>query len=179
VARAEAAARIATSPAGTAREPSSLRAGRSPEDKKEAGSAATVQRALAAVVEEIPAEVVAAYIAVLPALPHNAGRTPQVVLFVCLFIATPILQWGLTARQLVMSGLPLSVARRLPWRGMATSTISFGVWASALPDSVAQVIPGFQPYMGVIAIVVLQVLLISVDGLFPRRAFSDSAERKS
>ena len=165
VARAEAAGRLASA---AERDRVPLRANKTIPEKKEAVHSGAVQRAVEAVVEQIPAEVVGAYIAVLPALPRNVGRTPQIVLFLSLFILTPILQWGLTARQLHQAGVSSSVARRPPWRGMTTSTVSFVVWAAALPDSVAQVIPGFQPYMALVAIVALQVALLSLDGLFPR-----------
>lgn len=93
---------------------------------------------LAAITAYIPTEIITVYVATLGALSAPAGASPGdgLTASIAFLILTPVIVWLIYAGKVKASGKPLPTnVKEWPVWEMTAATISFAVWATALPNS--------------------------------------------
>lgn len=103
-------------------------------------AAAKVDSAIAALVQFIPTESIAVYLAVVAALPALKGEpfwsllTPLNV-YIAFIVFTPILFLLVFYNRLVAENLPFPTFWQIPWWRVTASAIAFAAWALVVPEN--------------------------------------------
>lgn len=125
-------------------------------------NAAALDSALTALLQYIPTEATAIYLAIVSALPaiQKGGVTVdgKLMYWICLLGIVPALFVLLYINQLAAKGLKLPPLAQLPWFRLLASMIAFGVWALCIPGN--PFVPADKPAYGVIWSVV--AIIVSV-----------------
>jgi hypothetical protein len=120
------------------------------------------------VVDHIPAEVIAVYIAVFDLIGVDVAA--QWVIFWIFVGLTPCVLWAEVMRK---AGTRRTARMRSmgswPWLPMGATTISFVVWAAALPGSVFLTIHGYHAVYGAAAMLMWALVLGSFSPLFIKK----------
>jgi RsiW-degrading membrane proteinase PrsW (M82 family) len=122
----------------------------------------TLTDALGAIVAYFPTEINTTYTAVIAALAvtTSTSKAGQWVAFWFFLAATPIFTWLVYAARVRQSGVGLPVnPRSWPVLEMSISTITFVVWAGALPGSPLQEIKNYSSALAGIMVVVVTAAL--------------------
>jgi hypothetical protein len=130
--------------------------------------------ALTMLIQYIPTEVLSLYIATVAARDALAMVTPwltPMVLYWTYVVATPLLFMLLFTSALSKAGKPLPSLGTIPWWKIIASTVAFGTWALAIPDSPYVEGPAAAAVAGLGAIVVstmLDVITPIAERIFPQ-----------
>jgi hypothetical protein len=125
-----------------------------------------VAAVLNAIAARVPAEVVGAFLLLAPILSAKNRAGQWFIAIVLLVVFTPALTYvGWAARETSKGHKPFQGWRALPYADAAIAMIAFAVWIAALPDSILNVVPGFQPAYGTVALVLAALVFYIVDQL--------------
>lgn len=114
----------------------------------------------------VPAEVVAAYTALINIVPADYNRTVLWGLY-AFFVAITVVAIFCDAYKKWLKLPPERAAWRPPYFGMAAGLIAFAVWGAAVPGTVFQKLPDYQPWMGIAAAIIVTLVLQLIDGTLP------------
>jgi hypothetical protein len=118
----------------------------------------TLTDALGSIVAYFPTEINTTYTAVIAALAAttSTSKAGQWVAFWVFLAATPIVTWLVYAARVRQSGAGLPVApRNWPVLEMSVSTITFVVWAGALPGSPLQEVKNYSSALAGIMVIIV------------------------
>jgi hypothetical protein len=118
-----------------------------------------VSDALKQVVTYIPSEIVGAYLVVVGLLASSASGVLWGIYFVFL-VLTPVAVWAAVAAKSRAKGLtPANQSRKWPTWSMVAASLTFAVWAAALPGSIFNNLSWYSPAVGSVAVVIAALLV--------------------
>lgn len=129
---------------------------------------ANVSSKLEQITAHIPVEVLTVYVAVL-AVSHDPKVDPYNMgwfFFFAFLLATPVVVWVLFATRLKQAQQPIPSPAHWPWWEMAAGSLSFVVWAFALPESPFSTLPWYSSALSGVAVLAVSTALGLLAPLF-------------
>lgn len=136
-----------------------------------AGAQSSTGSILAAITAYIPTEIITVYVATLGALSAPASARPGdgLTATIAFLLLTPVIVWLIYAGKVKASGKPLpSSVKEWPIWEMTAATISFAVWATALPNSPMTSLQLISSAMAAVLIMVVSLVLGLIGPLVQR-----------
>lgn len=129
-----------------------------------AGAAAAINNALSALLQYIPAEATAIYLATTSAIPAIQANIPSFdplyVYWVFVFGIVPLLFALLYYNQIAQTGKAFPGFAGFPWFRLFASVVAFAVWALCVPGNPysPKDKPGYGVLWGIVAVLVSVIL---------------------
>jgi RsiW-degrading membrane proteinase PrsW (M82 family) len=124
--------------------------------------------AVEVVTRYVPTEIVTAYVAVATLVIRPGGpRTAQWVVFYVFFVLTPVMVWLFSATRARSAGEPLPWhPGRWPVFELVIATVSFVLWAFALPSTPFEDFTWYQAVYGAAALIIGSLLIGAIAPVF-------------